>query len=241
MIEKFEKTQASEDREDPETEEYEVEKVLKKRHRKGKVEFFVKWKNYEEWTWEPKSNLENAKVLIEMFEKEKNQETPPKKKRKMSKIENVKQDTEENSSESHEKEVKTSETLIKDGKLSTNQEMFFEEGELENSEEESNDHHHQSDVNVSNDLFSNTSVDIVDCEADANISVVTEELNLYSEDEVFSPNSPDILECDVEDGDHSEDIEILDPITEDVFDFDRAMRVTTRVNITSKNFNSLFF
>ena len=74
MIERFEKAQASEDNEESETEEYEVEEVLKKRHRKGKVEYYVKWKNYEEWTWEPKSNLENANVLIEKFEQEKNKE-----------------------------------------------------------------------------------------------------------------------------------------------------------------------
>ena len=64
MIERFEKAQASEDNEESETEEYEVEEVLKKRHRKGKVEYYVKWKNYEEWTWEPKSNLEIPLNLI---------------------------------------------------------------------------------------------------------------------------------------------------------------------------------
>merc|ERR1712079_948106 len=48
-------------------EEYEVEEVLKKRHRRGKVEYYVKWKNYEEWTWEPLDNLLNAKSLIEKF------------------------------------------------------------------------------------------------------------------------------------------------------------------------------
>ena len=74
MIKKFEKAQASEEMEEPKTEEYEVEEVLKKRHRKGKVEYYVKWKNYEEWTWETTSNLENAKVLIERFEQEKKQE-----------------------------------------------------------------------------------------------------------------------------------------------------------------------
>ena len=243
MIEKFEKAQEKEVIEESETEEYEVEEVLKKRNRKGKVEYFVKWKNYEEWTWEPTSNLKNAKELIERYEHEKNQETPPNKKRKLSKKENVKQDTEENLSESQENEVNTSETLIKDRKLSTNQEMFLEEGELENSEDESDVFHHQpqSDVIVLEDVavegFSNTSLDIVDCEADANISVVAEELSLDSEDEVFSPLSPDIVECDVEDGDHRSEIEKLDPITDT---FDRALRVTTRVNITSRNFDTLF-
>ena len=76
MIKKFEQTQASEELEEPETEEYEVEEVLKKRHRKGKVEYYVKWKNYLEWTWEPVSNLANAKSMIEEFEKEKDKEVP---------------------------------------------------------------------------------------------------------------------------------------------------------------------
>ena len=50
--------------------EYEVEKVLQKRQRKGKSEYFVKWKDYDETTWEPPENLENAKSLIDKFEQE---------------------------------------------------------------------------------------------------------------------------------------------------------------------------
>ena len=49
--------------------EYEVEKVLEKRFRKGRVEYFVKWKNYDETTWEPSKNLTNVQDLIEKFEK----------------------------------------------------------------------------------------------------------------------------------------------------------------------------
>ena len=49
--------------------EYEVEKVLEKRFRKGRVEYFVKWKNYDETTWEPSINLTNVQDLIEKFEK----------------------------------------------------------------------------------------------------------------------------------------------------------------------------
>ena len=47
--------------------EYEVEKVLKKRNRRGKVEYFVKWKNFNETTWEPLANLTNAQNLIDEF------------------------------------------------------------------------------------------------------------------------------------------------------------------------------
>ena len=71
LIEKFDaaetESSATKSNEDNE-EEYEVEKVLKKRHRKGKVQYYVKWKNYEEWTWEPLDNLLNAKSLIDKFE-----------------------------------------------------------------------------------------------------------------------------------------------------------------------------
>ena len=51
--------------------EYEVEKVLDKRFRRGKVEYFVKWRHYNETTWEPPSNLTNVKDLIDDFENKK--------------------------------------------------------------------------------------------------------------------------------------------------------------------------
>ena len=57
-------------------EEYEVEKVLKKRTRKGKKEYFVKWKNYDETTWEPMENLQNALNLIEKFDNDLDKEIP---------------------------------------------------------------------------------------------------------------------------------------------------------------------
>ena len=53
------------------TVEYEVEKVLDKRFRKGRVEYFVKWKYYNETTWEPSVNLTNVQDLIDNFEKKK--------------------------------------------------------------------------------------------------------------------------------------------------------------------------
>jgi len=52
-------------------EEYEVETILEKRLRKGKVEYLVKWKgweNPEDNTWEPVANLE-CQDLLEAFEK----------------------------------------------------------------------------------------------------------------------------------------------------------------------------
>jgi len=55
-------------------EDYEVERILeKKTGKKGKVEYLVKWKNFDDPadnTWEPAANLEVAQDLIEKFEKE---------------------------------------------------------------------------------------------------------------------------------------------------------------------------
>ena len=52
--------------------EYEVEKILSKRKRYGKVEYLVRWKGYtaKEDTWEKESNLGNAKEAVEEYEKE---------------------------------------------------------------------------------------------------------------------------------------------------------------------------
>ena len=51
---------------------YEVEKILDKRGRGRVVEYLVKWKDYNdprENTWEPTSNLKEAKEAINRFEK----------------------------------------------------------------------------------------------------------------------------------------------------------------------------
>ena len=50
-------------------EEYEVERVINSRIRRGSLEFLIRWKGYgpEEDTWEPSRNLENAREEIEKF------------------------------------------------------------------------------------------------------------------------------------------------------------------------------
>ena len=52
-------------------EEWEVEQILAKRIRKGKPQYLVHWKGYpsSENTWEPVANIQNAKELVEGFEK----------------------------------------------------------------------------------------------------------------------------------------------------------------------------
>ena len=49
--------------------EYEVEAVLDKRILNGVTQYFVKWENYEETTWEPVDNLVNITDLIDEFER----------------------------------------------------------------------------------------------------------------------------------------------------------------------------
>ena len=52
--------------------DYEVEKILEKRTtKKGKVEYLIKWKNFDDIddaTWEPMENLNDVGDLIEKFE-----------------------------------------------------------------------------------------------------------------------------------------------------------------------------
>jgi len=53
-------------------EEFEVEKIINKRIVWEKEKFLVRWKGYtaEADTWESKENLENARELVEEFERE---------------------------------------------------------------------------------------------------------------------------------------------------------------------------
>jgi len=69
--------QAAEEEEgnsDDEDEDYEVESIIEKRvAKKGKVEYLVKWKNFDDpadYTWEPSNNLDAVKELVTKFEKE---------------------------------------------------------------------------------------------------------------------------------------------------------------------------
>lgn len=50
---------------------YEVEKILKKRTKNGRVEYYLKWRGYglEDCTWEPRDNL-TCDDLIELFEED---------------------------------------------------------------------------------------------------------------------------------------------------------------------------
>ena len=49
-----------------------MERILNKRKVRGKDKYLVRWKGFmaERDTWEGRENLENAKELVEEFEKE---------------------------------------------------------------------------------------------------------------------------------------------------------------------------
>ena len=49
--------------------EYEIERILQKKQGDQRVEFLVKWKNYDisEATWEPKVHLKNAQTALKQF------------------------------------------------------------------------------------------------------------------------------------------------------------------------------
>lgn len=51
--------------------DYEVEKILKKRVKNGKVEYYLKWQGFgmEDCTWEPRENL-TCEDMIDQFEEE---------------------------------------------------------------------------------------------------------------------------------------------------------------------------
>ena len=61
------------------TNEYEVEKIIDKKRKKGKIPYLVRWKGYssENDTWEPLSNLKNAKDAITAYESQQFRQIAP--------------------------------------------------------------------------------------------------------------------------------------------------------------------
>ena len=59
--------------------EYEVEKVLDSRQRRGKLEYFIQWRGYDinERTWEPTENLVNAPQKVHEFHRRYPQKPKP--------------------------------------------------------------------------------------------------------------------------------------------------------------------
>ena len=63
---------------------YNIEKILERRKVNGRTEYKIKWEGYpmSQCTWEPFSNLETAKELVEEFDRLHPLPTQPKKKTK---------------------------------------------------------------------------------------------------------------------------------------------------------------
>ena len=60
---------------DSDDETFEVEKIVAKRKRQGKIEFLVKWRGYnsDENSWEPKENLAGCTDAIRRFNRHENE------------------------------------------------------------------------------------------------------------------------------------------------------------------------
>jgi len=61
----------------PAEEEYEVEKIVAKRHTKNGLEYLVRWEGYSLLydTWEPKRSLKNAPKVVSLWQKRKANKT----------------------------------------------------------------------------------------------------------------------------------------------------------------------
>ena len=62
--------QGEEEAEEEEEEEFEIEAVIGKREKKGKVFYSVRWKGCAEITEEPSENLTSCQELVDEFEKQ---------------------------------------------------------------------------------------------------------------------------------------------------------------------------
>ncbi|XP_044733318.1 polycomb group protein Pc [Chrysoperla carnea] len=138
---------------------YAAEKIMKKRAKRGKVEYFVKWKgwSYRHSTWEPEENILDLR-LIDIYEQSQRADRPPakrgpkKKERPPVQIKVEEDQVEEDSSQDEplikstkSANVSQAESTVKPEDEDTSQESVDEKPELTDTRDDENSNSGSSD------------------------------------------------------------------------------------------------
>ena len=139
------------------SDEYEVEKIVDKRVKNGKVEYKIKWVGYsmQECTWEPLKNLENIKKMIDDY----NEKAHQKESQKKNSIEKLLGKKTENPISEHEKsngmENNRKDVVNEEKNLSNinNLKSNFENNNINEIKDNNNNNTNENLNNKKNDSF----------------------------------------------------------------------------------------